>query len=175
MQPIFLANFIFCLLVGTVSHCKWPRTLRPQDSTHVLNKLGYPRWRPRAGCIRIFFLVFKVVPRCKVGQMCLPFTCFLHSYWGFLTKFNVKTRTIISAFFAKMSSTTSSILCNLSKPIGLAIRATILLPVFRQKMVLKFQLSHRFFEREGVAKNYKIAFLFKPIAFKIVTCGGQWT
>ena len=32
--------------------------------------------------------------------MCLPFTCLLHSCCGIFTKFEVKSRSIISALFA---------------------------------------------------------------------------
>ena len=35
--------------------------------------------------------------------MCLPFTCLVHSYWSIITKFEVKSRSIISAYLPSMS------------------------------------------------------------------------
>ena len=35
--------------------------------------------------------------------MCFPFTCLVHSYWGIITKFEVKSRSIISAYLATTS------------------------------------------------------------------------
>ena len=35
--------------------------------------------------------------------MCLPLTCLVHSYWSIITKFEVKSRSIISAYLASTS------------------------------------------------------------------------